>query len=48
MNRTDLLWYVALVGIAMVSLALGYWVHLALGAIFWAIATLVLLAVRPY
>ena len=48
MNNTDLLWYVAIVGVAIVALALGYLVSWIFGALFWIIATLILLAVRPY
>jgi hypothetical protein len=48
LNNSDLLWFVALVGVALIALAIGYWVHWIAAAIFWGIATLILLAVRPY
>lgn len=48
LNDSDLLWFVALVGVAIGALAIGYWVHWIAGMIFWGIATLILLALRPY
>ena len=48
MHNSNLLWFVALVGVAIGALAIGYWVHWIAGMIFWGIATLILLALRPY
>jgi hypothetical protein len=47
-NNTNLLWFVALVGVSVVALALGYLVSWIFAVLFWIIATLILLAVRPY
>ena len=48
MADQDLLWFLAMVAVALLALAIGYWMHWIAGAVFWSIATLILLAVRPY
>ena len=47
-DRTSVLWFVAMAGFSALALVLAYFVNWIAAVVFWAIATLVLLAVRPY
>jgi hypothetical protein len=42
------LWYAAMVGISAFAVILGWQIDLVVAAVFWTVATLFLLAVRPY
>ena len=48
MRWQEWLWYAAILIVAAGTLALGYFVDFIAAAVFWAITTLILLALRPY
>lgn len=48
LNRHEWFWYVGILLVAVLSLAIGYYVGLIAAGTFWAVAVLILLALRPY
>jgi hypothetical protein len=48
MSRHEWIWYGAILLVAVLSLAIGYYVGIIAAAFFWAVAVLILLALRPY
>jgi hypothetical protein len=47
MNGENLLWHTAVFGVSAFALVLGWQVDIAVAAVFWIVATVSLLAMRP-
>jgi len=47
MNGENLLWHTAVFGVSAFALVLGWQVDITVAAVFWVVATVILLAIRP-
>jgi hypothetical protein len=47
-SRHEWFWYAAILLVAVLSLAIGYYIGIIAAVTFWVVAVLILLALRPY
>jgi hypothetical protein len=48
LSRHEWFWYAGILLVAVLSLTIGYYIGIIAAVMFWAIAVLILLALRPY
>jgi hypothetical protein len=48
LSRYEWFWYAGILSVAVLTLAIGYYVGIIAAVFFWVVSVLILLALRPY